>query len=86
MHDGRLQEVSKDQDLQRSHLQLPTVALLSLLHVAVPTFLPAVQHLDLGHVEQTHPHALLETGGEVLLAAAAEHRRKRIPVRDGDAL
>lgn len=70
--------------LQRSHLKFSTVTLLSLLHVAVATLLSAIEHLDLGHVEQTHPHAFVEAGRQVLLAAAAEHRREGIPVSDGN--
>lgn len=68
------------QDLRHTHLQLPTVTFLSLLHVAIATFLPTVEHFDLGHVEQTHPDAFFKTGCQVLLAAAAEHRGERIPV------
>lgn len=68
--------------LQRSHLKLSTVALLSLLHVAVATFLPAVEHLDLRHVEQAHADAFFKAGRQVLLAAAAEHRWERIPASD----
>lgn len=63
----------------RSHLKFSAVTLLSLLHVAVATLLPAVEHLDLGHVEQTHAHSFLKAGRQVLLAAAAEHRWERVP-------
>ena len=63
----------------KPYLGLPAVALLSLLHVAVATLLPPVEHLDLGHVEQTHAHALLQAGRQVLLTAAAEHRGEGIP-------
>lgn len=67
---------------ERSHLEFSTVTLLSLLHVAVATLLSAVEHLDLWHVEQTHPHSFLKAGGQVLLAAAAEHRWERVPGSD----
>lgn len=68
--------------LQESHLQFSAVTLLSLLHVAIATFLPAVQHLHLGHVEQTHPNALFKTGRQVFFAAAAEHSGERIPASE----
>lgn len=66
------------------YLQLATVALLALLHVSVATLLPPIQHLDLGHVEQAHAHALLQAGGQVLLTAAAEHGREGVPAKEGD--
>lgn len=66
----------------QSYLKFPTVTLLSLLHIAVATFLPTIEHLDLRHVEQAHADTFLKAGGEVLLAAAAEHCRKRVPVSD----
>lgn len=67
-----------------SHLEFSTVTLLSLLHVAVATLLSAVEHLDLRHVEQTHPHSFLKAGSQVFLAAAAEHRWERVPVSDSN--
>ena len=66
------------------YLQLSTVTLFSLLHVAVATLLPPVEHLDLGHVVQAHAHALLQTGCQVLLTAGAEHRGERVPEGDGE--
>lgn len=72
------------QRLCTSHLEFSTVTLLSLLHVAVATFLPTIEDLDLRHVEQTHADTLFKAGCQVLLAAAAEHRRERIPVSDGN--
>lgn len=71
-------------DLQHPHLQFSTVTLLSLLHIAVATFLPTIQHFDLWHIEETHSNAFFETSREVLPAAAAEHRRKRIPASEGN--
>ncbi len=67
--------------LQHAHLKFSTVTLLALFHVAISTFLPTVQHFDLGHVEQTHSDAFLKTGRQILLAAAAEHGGEWIPVR-----
>lgn len=72
--------------IAHAHLKLSTVTLLALLHVAVATFLPAVEHLDLRHVEQTHPDAFLEAGRQVLLAAAAEHRGEGIPASERNVL
>lgn len=65
----------------RSYLGLTAVALLPLLHVAVPALLTTVENLDLGHVVQTHAHTFLQAGSEVLLTACAEHCRERIPVK-----
>ena len=63
------------------YLWLPAVTLLSLLHVAIATLLAAVEHLDLGHVVQTHANTFLQTGSKVLLAACAEHCWEWIPTR-----
>lgn len=60
-------------------LWLSTVALLALLHIAVATFLSSVEHFDFRHVEEAHAHALLKTGRQVLLTAAAEDSGKRVP-------
>lgn len=63
-----------------SYLRLPAVALLSFLYIAVATLLAPVEHLDLGHVVQTHADAFLQTGGQVLLTARAENGWERVPV------
>lgn len=64
-------------------LWLPTVTLLSLLHVAVAALLSAVENLDLGHVVQTHAHSFLQTGSKVLLTACTEHGGEWIPSGGG---
>lgn len=63
------------------YLWLPAVTLLSFLHVAIATLLATVEHLDLGHVVQTHANTFLQTGSQVLLAACAEHGWEWIPTR-----
>lgn len=63
----------------RTFLRLPAVTLFSFLHISVPT-LPAPERLlDFRQVEETHPHAFLQAGLQVLPAAAAEHHGERVP-------
>ncbi len=64
-----------------TYLQISAIALLSLLHVSVSTFLSSVEHLHLRHVEQTHAHSFLQTRREILLTARTEDCRERIPER-----
>lgn len=66
----------------QSHLGLPAVALFSLLHVTIAAFLTPVEHLDLRHVVQTHAHAFLQTGSQVLFTARTEDGGERVPTKD----
>lgn len=64
---------------ERPYLQIPAVALLSLLHVTVSTLLSSVEHLHLRHVKQTHAHAFLQTRRQIFLTARTEDRGERVP-------
>lgn len=64
----------------QTHVWFSTVALLPLLHEAVPALLPPDQVLHVGHVVQTHAPSLLEVVVQVAFAAAAEHPRERMPL------
>lgn len=64
-----------------SYIGLPTVALLSIFHVAVPTLLSTKGLLDFRQVKQTHSHSFLQAVFQVLSTAAAEHHGKWIAAR-----
>lgn len=65
--------------IEHPYLQIPAVALLSLLDVTVPTLLSSVEHLHLRHVKQTHAHAFLQTRRQILLTTRTEDRGEREP-------
>lgn len=62
-----------------SYLWFPTVTFLSFFNVSVPALLAPEGLLHFRQVEQTHAHALLQAGLQVLPAAAAEHHGEREP-------
>lgn len=74
------QEVSSNSQTV-PYIGLPTVALLSIFHVAVPTLLSTKGLLDFRQVKQTHSHSFLQAVFQVLSTAAAEHHGKWIAAR-----
>lgn len=64
-----------------SYIRLPTVALLSIFHVAIPTLLSTKGLLDFRQVKQTHSHSFLQAVFQVLSAAATEYHGKWVAGR-----
>lgn len=54
------------------YLRLPTVTLLSIFHVAIPTLLATKGLLDFRQVKETHSHSFLQAVFQVLSTAATE--------------
>lgn len=60
-------------------LRFPAVTLLSFFNISIPALLAPEGLLHFRQVEQTHAHALLQAGLQVLPAAAAEHHGEGEP-------